>query len=153
MQTLKYNVTIEASPQVIWKTLWEKESYEQWTRPFGTASTYEGILAEGQRVHFIMGSGGGMYSDVESVVENRYLAIKHIGVLNESNEELPPDEAVLKWSGAMETYTLTEKQGVTVLEVTVDCEEEYVEMMNSTFPPALIEVQRLSTLSQYSKGN
>jgi uncharacterized protein YndB with AHSA1/START domain len=153
MRTLKYNVTIEASPEVIWNILWEKESYEQWTRPFGVSSTYKGVIAEGQRLHFIAGEGGGMYSDVETMHENRYVAIKHVGILNENNEELPPDEAVKKWTGAMETYTLTEHESATLLQVTVDCEDEFVDMMNNAFPPALEEVKRLSILSQNMKGH
>jgi hypothetical protein len=53
-------------------------------------------------------------------------------------------EETKKWSGALETYTLTEEEGVTTVKVEMDIAEAYKDMFTETFPRALEQVKILS---------
>ncbi|MNY80276.1 hypothetical protein D3C86_2212440 [compost metagenome] len=58
---------------------------------------------------------------------------------------MPVDEATRHWTGSLEMYTLTEKDGVTTLLAEVDVDQKHKDYMLSTFPKALEEIKRLCT--------
>ena len=49
---LTYEIDINASPEKVWHTMLDKETYEQWTAVFSAGSTYEGSWEEGAEIHF-----------------------------------------------------------------------------------------------------
>jgi hypothetical protein len=145
MQKLSYSVEISAPAAIVWTVLWEKDSYEQWTKPFSEGSSYEGSFgAEGNRIHFLNGEGEGMYSIVARRVENEFLSIQHLGVLGKNGEELPHTPETEQWSNIFEEYTLTPIDGGVRLDIALDMEESYVDFMNDAFTRALAIVQSLS---------
>jgi len=83
-----------------------------------------------------------MYSVIDKVIPNEYMAIKHIGTVKEG-KELPLDEETKKWSGSMETYTLEEKDGNTKVTVSFDADEKFSEYFSNTFPVALEKLKQL----------
>ncbi|MCZ7555018.1 MAG: SRPBCC domain-containing protein [Bacteroidia bacterium] len=145
MQKLTYSVEISAPADIVWNVLWEKESYEQWTKPFSPGSTYDGSFeAEGNRVHFHNGEGGGMYSVVARRVENELLSIRHLGVLGQNGEELPPTADTEQWSNIFEDYTLTPTENGVRLDITLDMDDAYADFMNDAFTRALDIIKSLS---------
>lgn len=49
-----------------------------------------------------------------------------------------------EWSGAIESYFLTEKDGGTELNAEMDSSEEYVQYFEGTFPKALEKIKQLA---------
>lgn len=144
METLAFNLDIAASAATVWNVLFEKDSYEQWTKPFSPGSTYKGRFALGERVHFLSSEPGGMYSDIEYCVPGELLVIRHLGVLSPEGEEVPPAQSGGAWSDARESYRLTPTSDGVRLDVSVDVEPAYVDFMRVTFTAALDIVKELS---------
>lgn len=142
MKTLQFTITINASPEKVWKSLWDVESYKIWTSPFGEGSYYKtDSFSEGGKIQFLMPGGDGMYSILEKLDEPRFVALKHLGEIKKFKEQ-PFKE--LAWTNAMETYELTPVEEGTKLIVHVDTIEKYADSTNKTFPVALDALKKLA---------
>lgn len=143
MKTLQFTIKIDASPETVWKGLFEPENYTTWTSIFTKGSFYKtDSFTEGSRIHLLTPEGEGMYSILDRIEENRYLAFRHLGLVS-SFEEQPLDEAAKSWTNSLETYRLTAVEGGTNLEVNVDSADEYIIYMNEKFPAALSALKEL----------
>ena len=144
MKTLQFTIKIEASPETVWKGLFEPDNYTAWTSIFTKGSYYKtDSFSEGSRIHILSPAGDGMYSVLDRIEENSYLAFRHLGLVS-NFEEQPLDEATKSWTNSLETYRLTAVEGGTHLEVNVDTAEEYMDYMKEKFPSALAELKKLS---------
>lgn len=144
IQKLVFNIEIKAEASLVWKLLWNPESYTEWTSPFCEGSYYKGELAKGERVQFLVPLGEGMYSDIEFVKENELMILKHIGYMSDF-KEIPLDEETRKWTGAFEIYRLKQDDDMTRLTVEVDTLPEYMEHMNEKFP---LSLQKLKAMAE-----
>ena len=142
LNTLKFQTTIEAPASVVWQILWDPATYPKWTAPFAEGSYVVSDWKEGSSVQFLGPDGGGIQSMIDKLVPNRLMRFKHSGELkdgkpfeNESNKE---------WAGAIEQYELSEANGSTVLDVSVDTTEGFSEYMSKTFPSAIQVVKKLA---------
>ena len=52
------------------------------------------------------------------------MSLKHIGIVKNGKDQ-PADNKTKNWSGAMETYLLSETKSITELKVTVDMVSKY----------------------------
>jgi uncharacterized protein YndB with AHSA1/START domain len=144
METLNFTIHINATPEKVWNCLWEIENYKIWTSPFCIGSYYKtDRFAEGSKIHLLTPSGEGMFSIIETLKENTFLAFQHLGDIKKF-EEMPITGESETWTGAMETYALNETENGTELTVNVDTLESYVDFMKKTFPLALNELKRIS---------
>lgn len=150
METLQFTVSINASPENVWLCLWKQDHYKTWTKPFHDGSYYQTTgFKEGKIIHFLTPEGDGMYSVFSKIVENRFLAFKHLGGIK-NFKEIPFSDENESWAGGMETYTLNETETGTELIVQVDSIEKYIDFMNKTFPLALQELKRLAEKNEKS---
>jgi uncharacterized protein YndB with AHSA1/START domain len=141
MKRLEFKILINATPQVVWNTLWDAQLYSQWTKAFCEGSYYKtDHFAEGARVHFLAPDGQGMYSNLEKLEPNTYIEFRHQGDIK-NYEELPVSD---DWTNAIESYLLTPKDGGTELKVSVDVIESYLDWMNKTFPLAIQNVKDIA---------
>jgi hypothetical protein len=145
MQKLNFTININAAKEKVWDILWSEKTYTQWTRAFGEGSYAVTDWKEGSKVHFLSPGGEGMYSIIETSIENEFISFKHIGVLKDKAEQ-PLDEATEKWTGSHENYTLTETDGTTTLSVDVDVIEQYIDFFTEKFPDALQNVKDLAEI-------
>ncbi len=144
METLNFTIHINATPEKVWNCLWEIENYKIWTSPFCIGSYYKtDRFVEGSKIHLLTPSGEGMFSIIETLKENTFLAFQHLGDIK-NFEEMPISGESETWTGAMETYALNETENGTELTVNVDTLESYVDFMKKTFPLALNELKRIS---------
>jgi hypothetical protein len=143
VQKLNFTIDIQASKEKVWQTLWNDETYRQWTTAFCDGSYAVTDWKEGSKVHFLDPNGQGMYSLIEKVIGNEFISFKHLGALKDKIEQ-PIDEAAKQWSGCYENYSLTESDGITTLSVEVDSVEQYLDFFNEKFPAALQNVKELS---------
>lgn len=138
---LNFSIDITAEKTTIWKALWNEGSYREWASVF-----FEGSYAvtdhweEGSTVHFLAPDQSGIYSIIEKHMPNNMIQFKHIGKVVGGKEQ-PIDDETKQWSGATETYRLTEGKHAVTLEVEIDVLDEHLEFMTNTFPQALKKIK------------
>lgn len=85
----------------------------------------------------------GMYADVKLFAPPRQMVFQHMGTVQDG-EEISPDAGKDLWSGAFESYALSEQDNGTRLVAQVDTGLEYAAYFDETFPKALEKLRRLS---------
>jgi uncharacterized protein YndB with AHSA1/START domain len=144
---ISFETTINASPEKVYKTLLDDKTYREWTAPFNPTSHYKGTWEKGSKILFIgsddKGNVGGMVSRVEENIPNKFVSIKHLGIL-EGEKEITSGPQVEGWGDAMENYTLTEENGKTLFSVEMDANNEYKDYFEETWPKALDKLKELS---------
>jgi hypothetical protein len=124
-----------------------KSTYEQWTAMFNPTSTYEGNWEKGSKMLFIgfdnKGEKGGMVSEIVDNILNKYVSIRHYGLVK-SNQEIISGPEVEKWATGFENYFFQDNNGET--ELTVELEnlsEDFVDYMNDAWPNALNKLKEI----------
>lgn len=143
MEKLEYKISINAPAEKVWNTLWDDKTYRQWTTAFSEGSMAETDWKKGSRILFGDSSGNGMISRVADNIPNKFMSIEHLGMVKDGAEDFDSDE-VKSWAGAMENYTLEEKNGSTELSVSTEITEEYKEMFAEMWPKALDKLKALA---------
>jgi len=143
MKKANFKIDIKANKEKVWNILWNDETYTKWTAPFCEGSYAQTDWNEGSKVLFLSPSGEGMYSTIFKKIPNDFMSFKHLGMVKEG-KEIPIDDATKKWSGAMENYSLKEKDGLTELIVDMDIAEDHEKYFQDSFPKALEKVKALA---------
>ena len=141
MITLNFSIQINATPEKVWHSITDPEKYKLWTKPFSEGSYYKtDSFTEGSKIHFLTPEGHGMFSLIDSLKENQFVAFKHLGEIK-NFEEIQETQS---WTGAMETYILNKTQTGTEVFVKLDTLESDIDSMNKAFPQALQELKHIS---------
>lgn len=150
MKKLQYNIDINASAKKVYDTMLgisDIKTYEQWTAEFNPTSSYEGSWEKGSKIYFIgtdeNGKKGGMVSEIADNIPNRFISIRHNGILD-GEKEITEGPDVEKWAGGLENYSFDEHNGVTTVSVECDAAEEYLDYFNSTWVKALNKLKELA---------
>jgi hypothetical protein len=143
MEILDFKIEINAPKEKVWSVLWDDETYRKWTTVFCEGTYAVSDWKQGSKIHFLSPNGEGMNSVIDTKIDNAYIAFKHLSEIK-NFEVMPVDEATKEWTGAMETYRLTEDKGVAVLEAKIDVVDKYVDYFKTTFPKGLEMVKKLS---------
>lgn len=149
MGKIKFNVSIKTPAKKVYDAMLginNKSTYEQWTALFNPTSTYEGNWSKGSKMLFIgtdeKGEKGGMVSEIADNIPNRFVSIRHYGLL-QANVEITDGPEVEKWANGFENYTFEENNGITQVTVDLDTPEEFVDYMNQTYPKALDKLKAI----------
>ena len=143
MEKLKFNISINAPREKVWKILWDDKTYRKWTTPFSEGSYMESDWKIGGKTLFLGSEGNGMVSTIDQLKENEFLSFKHLGMIKDGKEDLESEE-IKKWSGLLETYALEYSENQTFLSVDLDIGDDYKVYFIETFPKALKIVKELS---------
>ena len=144
MERLNFSININATKEKVRKVLWDDSSYREWTSAFSEGSYAEtDNWKEGTEVKFLDPNGSGMVSMVAANKPNEYMSFKHLGEVKDGLEDRSSDK-IKEWAGAMENYTLKEKDGVTELAVNMDTADKFKDMFMKMWPNALDNVKTLS---------
>lgn len=143
MRTKSWTITIEASKEKIWRTLWDDATYRQWTSPFSETSYAVTDWQEGGKVLFLDASGSGMVSRIAEHRPNEFLSIEHLGEVKDGKEDTS-SEAIKEWAGAHENYTLSGQDGAVTLTVHLDLDEKHESMFDEMWPNALAKLKELA---------
>ena len=144
METLKYQVEIDATAEKVWDVLWNEKTYSQWTHFFSPGSVMQTDWKVGGKTYFTDSSRqNGMVSTIERIEEPKYLIFKHLGELHNGVEDVD-SEKVKAWNGSLEAYYLEENNGKTFLKVEVDVDNSYKDMMDEGFKKGLEIIKNLS---------
>jgi len=138
MESLSFEIEINATPERVWDVLWSEITYRQWTTAFTEGSFYLGTLEEGSIVKFFDPHENGMYSRVEKNIPHQEMKFLHLGEIYEGIE-VPQD-----WGEASESYLLEENEDGTKLTGKIHTPEEFKEFFEEKFPKALGIVKNLA---------
>lgn len=144
MEKINFNTRINASPEKVWKTLWDKTSYQDWTSVFMEGSTVEtDNWKEGSKILFLDGHGRGMVSRIAANRTNEFMSFEHLGEVAGGVEDTE-SEKVKVWAGSKETYTLKDTGDGTELTVEMDMAESHKDYFLKTWPVAMEQIKKLS---------
>jgi len=149
MKRLQFKVSIDTSADQVYDKmlgLTQKLTYEQWTAVFNPTSTYEGNWKKGEKMRFIgtdeKGEKGGLVSEIVDNVPNRFVSIRHYGLVK-GNAEITEGPEVEKWANGLENYNFEENSGSTTVKVDLDITDEFQDYMEQTYPKALDKLKEL----------
>lgn len=148
MQTLHFEIEINASVAKVWDTMLSEPTYKQWTAIFMPGSTFEGSWQEGASIRFVSpdenGKLGGMVSRIEANRPHEFISIEHLGVVHDGKEITSGEEAE-EWAGAHENYTFEDLgDGKTKVSVDVDATDDFKQYTEETWPKALQKLKEIA---------
>lgn len=144
MEKMNFSVSINATKEKVWQTLWSEIGYRNWTSVFTEGShAITDDWKEGSKVLFMDPKGNGMVSTVAANRPNEFMSFKHLGEVKDGVEDTT-SEKVKQWAGAMENYTLKGSNGKTELVVEMDVNNEFKDYFINTFPKAMDKVKELA---------
>ncbi len=147
METKEFKITINATKEKVWQTLWDDVTYREWTAAFTEGSWAKtDHFKKGSKVLFLDAKNDGMISIVSENRPNEYMSFEHIGEVKKGVEDL---ESAKKqgWAGAHENYSLKTVPGGTEVLIEMDVDEKATEMVNyfmATWPKALDKLKEVS---------
>jgi uncharacterized protein YndB with AHSA1/START domain len=141
MEKMQFVIEINAPKEIVWDTLWQDETFRQWAGIIDPGTYMVGELAEGNEIQFISAENGyGVTSLIEKLTVNDFLLLKHRADTQDIGKQLREEE----WTGGEESYSLTEKGGVTTLTAAFDVPLEMKEYFTDTYSKALEQVKMLA---------
>lgn len=145
MKEIQFSFVIKASKERVWKTLWEDSTFRDWANIIDEGTYMKGEIEEGNEIQFISAVNGyGVTSLIEKLHPNEFVLFRHGADTKESGQQ----EREKEWTGGTESYSLTEKNGVTTLIVKMDVPKEQEETFAIRFPRAL---ECIKTLAEKTK--
>lgn len=150
MKKLQFKININAPSNKVFDTMLgisNKSTYEQWTTLFNPTSTYEGSWTKGSKILFVgtddKGEKGGMISEIFDNIPNKFISIRHYGLVK-ADVEITEGPEVEKWANGFENYTFEENDGTTIVIVDLDTTEDFLSYMNETYPKALDKLKEIT---------
>lgn len=138
---MQFSVEINATREQVWDTLWQDETFRQWAGIIDPGTYMLGTLEQGNEVQFISSVNGyGVTSLVEKLIPGEFLLLRHRADTQENGKRERENE----WTGGEESYSLSEKNGVTTLTVEFDVPPELEQEFKVSYPKALEKVRVLA---------
>jgi uncharacterized protein YndB with AHSA1/START domain len=145
VKPLHFEITINASPQKVWETMLERETYVQWVNVSWPGSRYHGEWKKGASIRFTgADGGGGTLAEITELQPHSRVAARHIAILLEDGSEDRESEMAKEWIGTTEAYTFTGENGSTKLEVDLATAPEWASMFEEGWPNALKALKALA---------
>jgi len=143
MKKTFFSIDINAPKEKVWYSLWDDANYQNWTSAFSEGSAAISDWNQGSKIYFIGPNGAGMSSKISIKKPFDTMAFIHISELKDF-KEIPPTDETKSWSGSEERYDLTENNGITTVNVTIDIVDQFAEYFNQAFPKALQKVKEIA---------
>ncbi|MEQ9167993.1 MAG: SRPBCC domain-containing protein [Fulvivirga sp.] len=150
MKKLKYQIDVNATAETAYRAMLgldDKKTYEQWTAEFNPTSTYEGSWDKGSKILFVGtdndGKRGGMIAEIAENIPNKFVSIRHYGMLD-GDKEITEGPEVEKWAGGLENYSFEENNGITTVTVEVDADNEFADYFDTTWPKAFEKLKEIA---------
>lgn len=141
---LYFTIFIKAPVKTVYSAMLEK--FNEWTAVFSPNSYYTGSWDKGAAIRFLTkdenGSLVGMVSQIKEHLPEKLVSIEHIGVVD-NGKELTEGPAAEVWKGALENYSFEKTEQGTLVTVTQDTTESYVDYFNKTYPEALAKLKEI----------
>ena len=147
MKNMELSIEIHASKDKVWATLWDDATFRDWASLIDEGTYMKGIMTEGNEIQFLSSLNGyGVTSLIAKLSPNEYVLFRHNADTKESGQQ----EREKEWTGGTESYSLTEKNGVTTLLLKTDVPQELEEIFKVRIPRAQ---ERIKILAEKNKKN
>lgn len=143
MERIYFKIEIDAPKEKVWNVLLGETTYPVWTAPFAEGSRVITDWQIGSKALFVNAEGDGMISKIAEHIPNEYISIHHLGMYMNGVEDYESEE-VKKWTGAIENYKLSTKDGKSLLSVELDTTEDHKSYFEEKWPIALEKVKELA---------
>ncbi len=144
METLSFNIIINATKNKIWDILWSPQTYPEWTQFFAVGCKMETDWKIDGKTYFLDSSGNGMVATISTLEEPNEVTFNHIGVFQDGVEDTESEE-VKQWSGAPERYYLIGlDDGSVKLHIEVQTANEWKEHLEQGFQKGLTVIKSLA---------
>ena len=143
MERIYFKIEIDAPKEKVWNVLLGETTYPVWTAPFAEGSRVITDWQIGSKALFVNAEGDGMISKIAEHIPNEYISIHHLGMYINGVEDYESEE-VKKWTGAIENYKLSTKDGKSLLSVELDTTEDHKSYFEEKWPIALEKVKELA---------
>jgi uncharacterized protein YndB with AHSA1/START domain len=146
METMHFEISIRANAEKVYKCMLDAKTYNEWTAAFEPTSRYKGSWEKGSKIAFLgtddKGETRGMTSRIMENIPNKFVSIEHLGMI-QGDEEITSGPEVEGWIGAKENYTFSENNGITLLGVDLDVNQEFMSYFTDTWPKALDKLKEI----------
>jgi hypothetical protein len=149
MEKIQFHVRINEQVTRVYDVMLgisNKSTYKEWTSLFNPTSTYDGSWNKGSKILFVgtdeNGKKGGMVSEIAENIPNKFVSIRHYGLIKD-DKEITEGPDVEKWAGGFENYSFEEDNGITTVSVDLETAEDFVDYMNQTYPKALTKLKEI----------
>jgi uncharacterized protein YndB with AHSA1/START domain len=143
---LHFEVSINGRVNEVFDAMFEKRNWKEWTAAFNPSSYFEGSWEKGKKIRFLGedndGKTGGMTGLVKENIKGRFVSIEYLGIV-EGDKEKFEGEGKENWAGALENYTFSETNGITLVEVDMDSNKEFKHYFINTWPKALDKLKKI----------
>lgn len=143
MKKLEFKTTIDASPEKVWDTMLNLETYKEWTNVSWPGSRFEGNWKQGENLRFLGAGEGGTLANVTDFKPHEFVSAKHIAVINRDGSEDRDSDMAKGWIGTTESYTLKERNGKTELTVDMNVKSGWEKMFSDGWPNALAKLKEI----------
>ena len=142
-KTIYQSISIAASKEKVWNVLTEDSCLRIWYAEFSEGCHAVTDWKIGSKVLFIDNNGDGLIGKVIANTPCEILSVKYEGMMEKGKEEFdsPIAQSV---KGGLETYTLSEEQGKTLLHIAGDMSADYYDFMFAAWTRALQKIKELS---------
>lgn len=142
MKNIQFSIEINAAKERVWATLWDDTTFRDWASSIDEGTYMKGIMKEGNEIQFLSSINGyGVTSLVAEFNPNEYVLFRHSVDTKDNGRQ----EREKEWTEGTESYSLSEKNGVTTLIVKTDVPQEQEETFKIRLPKAL---ERIKTLAE-----
>ncbi|HET9053897.1 MAG TPA: SRPBCC domain-containing protein, partial [Cyclobacteriaceae bacterium] len=146
METLYFEIEINAPVSNVTEVMLGQKTYPEWTAEFNPTSTYRGSWEKGSKILFVGNDQNnqeeGMVARIKEHLPNKFISVEHLGLLHKG-EEITSGPAVEPWKGSLENYSFAETSTGTKLSVTLDTNAAYQSYFAEAWPRALKKLKQL----------
>lgn len=142
-QTIKKSIEINTSKEKVWDVLLNDKFTKIWYAEFSEGSHAETDWKVGSKAIFTDNSKEGLVGKVIVNKPNEVISVEYQGTVIDGKEDYESDVSK-NVKGGLETYRLSEKDGVTYLSIECDMAPELFESMSLLWEKALQKVKELS---------
>ena len=141
MVEIQCKIEIEAPKETVWAVLWNDRTFRQWAGVIDEGTYLQGALNQGSEVQFISENNGyGVTSQVSILEPGSFVLFKHLA----DTKDYGLFDREKQWTGASESYALSEADGVTSLTITSLVPEELEGTFKEKLPQALAVIKSLA---------
>jgi hypothetical protein len=137
-----FSAVIDAPAKKVWDIMLDAETYKQWSGAAWPESFYEGEWKEGETLCFFNPERSGTKVKLLRHRPYEFSLAEHIAIFDKG-KEITEGEMAESWIGSKETYTFTEQNEKTRLDVVLYMKPDWQKMFATDWPKAMDKLKEL----------
>lgn len=142
-KTIKKSAEIKAAREKVWDVLLQDKYTRTWYAVFSEGAHAETDWKLGSKAVFLDNKGSGIIGRVVVNKPQELISIEYNGIVAQGVEDYESD-AAKDMAGALETYRLSEKDGLIHLSVECEMPAEFFDGMSLAWDKAIGKIKEMS---------